>query len=94
MYGHFVHEAVIASQETQSGATVHMVNEKYDEGQIVSQVTVKITKNDTPETLADKVFKAECMLYPYTIDKLVTLGSLEKLKIDEKHQIWTLTYDE
>lgn len=55
MFGMNVHRAVIEANEKISGPTVHFVNEKYDEGNIISQTTVKITKNDTPESLAKKV---------------------------------------
>jgi len=53
MYGHRVHEAVIASVKS-LGATVHLVDEEYDRGPIVLQKTVAIAFNDTPDTLAVK----------------------------------------
>ena len=59
MYGHRVHEAVIASGEKISGATVHLVDEEYDRGPIVLQKTVAIVPDDTPESLAAKVLKIE-----------------------------------
>ncbi len=74
MYGHKVHEAVIAAEEDISGATVHVVNEIYDDGPIVSQGSVTIEKNDTPESLADKVFKVECFLYPKTLNEIAKRG--------------------
>lgn len=54
-----VHRAVIEAKEEISGATIHFVNNKYDEGNIISQITVKVNKNDTPETLSKKVQDAE-----------------------------------
>ena len=59
MFGMNVHRAVIEANEKISGPTVHFVNEKYDEGNIISQTTVEITKEDTPETLAKKVQDVE-----------------------------------
>ncbi len=59
MFGMNVHRAVIEANEKISGPTVHFVNEKYDEGNIISQTTVEITENDTPETLAKKVQDVE-----------------------------------
>ena len=54
-----VHRAVIEAKEEISGPTIHFVNNKYDEGNIISQITVKVNKNDTPETLSKKVQDAE-----------------------------------
>ncbi len=67
MYGMRVHQAVIESGETVSGVTVHYVSEEYDAGQILAQETVTVEKNDTAETLADKVLKIEHQLYPTAI---------------------------
>jgi phosphoribosylglycinamide formyltransferase-1 len=67
MFGHFVHEAVIKSGEKKSGATVHLVNERYDDGKIIIQEEVPILENDTPETLAKKVLKIEHKIYPEAI---------------------------
>lgn len=59
MYGMHVHTAVIKSGESVSGVTLHWVNENYDEGNIIRQTKVKVTKEDTPESLAAKVQAAE-----------------------------------
>jgi phosphoribosylglycinamide formyltransferase-1 len=67
MYGHHVHEAVIAAHERESGATVHVVDEEYDRGPIVLQRTVAVSSDDTPETLAAKVLAVEHALYPEAI---------------------------
>lgn len=64
MYGHRVHEAVIASGATVSGATVHLVDEEYDRGPIVMQRTVTVEDGDTPETLAARVLQVEHAIYP------------------------------
>ena len=67
MYGHHVHEAVIAARETESGATVHVVDEEYDRGPIVLQRTIPVSPGETPETLAAKVLDVEHALYPDAI---------------------------
>ena len=67
MYGHFVHEAVIASGAKLSGATVHLVDEEYDRGAIVLQKAVPVEEHDTPETLAAKVLKIEHEIYPLAL---------------------------
>lgn len=54
-----VHRAVIEAEEEYSGVTLHYVNNKYDDGNIIKQTKVKVEKEDTPETLSAKVQKAE-----------------------------------
>ncbi|MGA3287061.1 MAG: phosphoribosylglycinamide formyltransferase [Bacteroidota bacterium] len=71
MYGHFVHEAVIASGMKVSGATVHLVDEEYDRGPIVMQKTVEIIQEDTPDLLAAKVLKIEHEIYPLALKAFV-----------------------
>ena len=67
MYGLRVHQAVLASGCTLSGATVHHVDEKYDEGHIVAQWPVPVLTGDTPELLAARVLTVEHMLYPAAV---------------------------
>ena len=67
MYGHHVHEAVVARGCKVSGCTVHFVNNTYDDGPIVVQRTVPVAADDTPDTLADRVFREECIAYPEAI---------------------------
>ncbi|MFA6457346.1 MAG: phosphoribosylglycinamide formyltransferase [Bacteroidota bacterium] len=69
MFGMHVHTAVIEAKERESGATVHFVNEVYDEGNIIAQQTVAVDANDTPETLAAKVLRIEHQLLPSVIKK-------------------------
>lgn len=71
MYGNKVHEAVIAKNETESGITIHYVNNSYDEGGIIFQAKCSIDKNDTPETLAQKVHKLEYEHYPKIIESIL-----------------------
>jgi phosphoribosylglycinamide formyltransferase 1 len=67
MYGHYVHEAVIASGDAESGCTVFIADHEYDTGPIVLQKRVPVLPGDTPETLAERVFEAEKQAYPEAI---------------------------
>ena len=67
MWGHHVHEAVLAAGETQSGCTIHYVTEEYDSGPILLQRTCVVLPHDTPDALADRVFEQECIAYPEAI---------------------------
>ena len=71
MYGHFVHEAVIASGDKESGVSVHLVNEVYDDGPVLEQVRVPVMPDDTPDTLAARVLKQEHKLYARVLNKLI-----------------------
>ncbi len=71
MYGMKVHEAVIASGDKQSGITIHNVNEKYDEGDIIFQATCQVLSGDTPEMLAAKIHELEYEYFPRVIEKLI-----------------------
>ena len=67
MFGSHVHAAVIASGATHSGATVHLVDERYDEGAILAQARVAVLPGDTPVTLAARVLAAEHRLLPAVV---------------------------
>lgn len=71
MYGHFVHEAVIAAKEKESGITIHYVDEYFDNGKPVFQKTCPVEPNDTPENLAKKVQALEHQYYPEIIEKVI-----------------------
>lgn len=71
MYGHHVHQAVWESGMQVSGATVHFVNERYDEGKILLQRAVAIETTDSPEEIAAKVLKIEHKIYPLALKLLV-----------------------
>jgi phosphoribosylglycinamide formyltransferase-1 len=71
MYGHHVHEAVIAAGDTESGPTVHLVDEIYDHGKILEHASVPVLPDDTPETLAARVLIQEHRLYPRVLQKLI-----------------------
>ncbi|HZZ73242.1 MAG TPA: phosphoribosylglycinamide formyltransferase [Pirellulales bacterium] len=64
MYGRHVHEAVLAAGAAESGCTVHFVDNEYDHGPIILQRTVPVSPEDTPDTLAARVFAAECEALP------------------------------
>jgi phosphoribosylglycinamide formyltransferase 1 len=70
MYGRRVHEAVLAAGCRVSGATVHRVDERYDEGGILAQWPVPVLPGDTPDSLAARVLAIEHRLYPAVIDVL------------------------
>jgi len=70
MYGMNVHNAVIDANEKESGITIHYVNEKYDEGQIIAQYKCAIDENETPERLAKKIHELEHIFYPKVIETL------------------------
>ncbi len=71
MYGHFVHEAVIAAGDTESGCTVHYVTEEYDEGPPILQMTCPVYPDDTPDTLAARVLALEHQAYPAALAKAI-----------------------
>lgn len=70
MFGIRVHRAVLASGATVSGPTVHLVDERYDEGRIIAQWPVPVLHGDTPETLAQRVLSVEHQLFPVAIEAL------------------------
>lgn len=70
MWGMHVHEAVLAAGETESGATVHLVDEEYDAGDIIAQNKVEVLPGDTPKTLAARVLAVEHALFPAVLQKI------------------------
>jgi len=74
MYGDKVHQAVRESGDTVSGISVHYVNERYDEGEIIFQTTCEVTPQDTAETIAKKVHALEYEHYPKVIERLLESG--------------------
>lgn len=71
MYGRKVHEAVVNAKETETGITIHFVNEHFDEGEIIFQATCTVEPHDTAETVEAKVRKLELEYYPKTIEQLL-----------------------
>lgn len=70
-YGRRVHEAVLAGGETVTGATVHLVDEIYDHGEILGQMQVPVLPGDTPEKLERRVMGAEPSLFINVMSRLV-----------------------
>ncbi|MFC5409993.1 phosphoribosylglycinamide formyltransferase [Larkinella bovis] len=71
MYGHFVHEAVVASGEPESGITIHYVNERYDEGNIIFQASCALDPQDTPDEVARKVQVLEHRYFPEVVEQVL-----------------------
>ncbi len=71
MYGHFVHEAVVAAQDTESGITIHFVNEHYDEGAPIFQANCPVAPTDTPDDVARKVQALEHDHYPRVVAEVL-----------------------
>ena len=69
MYGSKVHEAVIAAGDEESGITIHVVDEKYDNGEIIFQATCPVYKDDTSETLAERIHELEHRYFAGVIEK-------------------------
>lgn len=72
MYGMIVHEAVVNNKESESGITIHYVNENYDEGEIIFQASCKLYPSDTPEKVAEKVHKLEYKYFPGVIERVLS----------------------
>ncbi len=71
MYGHHVHEAVVANKESISGITIHYVNQHYDKGDIIFQAKCPITDLDTADSVAEKIHLLEKEHFPKVIDNLL-----------------------
>jgi len=79
MYGHRVHEAVLASGSTVSGPTVHVVTAEYDRGPIVAQWPVPVRPGDTPESLAARVLAVEHEMLPAVVLAAARAGGVVRL---------------
>ncbi|NDV58002.1 phosphoribosylglycinamide formyltransferase [Bacteroides sp. 519] len=75
MYGDNVHKAVVAAGETESGITIHYVNEEYDKGEMIAQFTCEVTPADTYETVAAKVHALEYEHFPRVIKEVLNTES-------------------
>ncbi|MCK4922687.1 MAG: phosphoribosylglycinamide formyltransferase [Bacteroidales bacterium] len=71
MYGMNVHKAIIENGEKKSGISIHFVNEKYDEGNIIFQATCEVESHDTPESLADKIHVLEQEHFPRVVKEVL-----------------------
>ena len=82
MYGARVHEAVIASGARETGVTVHLVDDEYDRGPIVTQWRVPVNQSDTAESLAKRVLNVEHVVYPHAVEMVAILQQLESKRAD------------
>jgi phosphoribosylglycinamide formyltransferase 1 len=71
MYGQFVHEAVVAAKETESGITIHFVNEHYDEGNVIFQAKFEVLPTDNADDVAVKIHELEHFHFPRVIEKTI-----------------------
>jgi len=76
LYGPAVHEAVLAAGDSETGVTIHIVDEQFDSGPIIAQVTVPVEKDDTTESLAARVLAQEHLLFVETLQR-IERGELE-----------------
>lgn len=74
MYGAKVHEAIIEANDPETGISIHYVNEKYDEGEIIFQEKIPVEKNDTPDSIAQKVHQLEYEHFPRVIEEILMEG--------------------
>ena len=77
MYGMKVHELVRQLNETETGITIHLVNDKFDEGEILYQGKCKVLSTDTPEQIAQKVHQLEYAFYPKVIERWILDKNLD-----------------
>jgi phosphoribosylglycinamide formyltransferase 1 len=71
MYGHIVHEAVLKSGDRESGITIHYINEKYDEGEIILQAKCEVNPAWSADDLAERIHELEYFHYPRVIEKIL-----------------------
>ena len=71
MYGMHVHQAVYEQKETETGISIHYVNEHYDEGQLIFQAKTDLTTEDTPDSIAQKIHSLEHEHFPKVIAQLL-----------------------
>ena len=71
MYGNNVHRAVLENKETESGISIHFVNQNYDDGELVLQKKCFVSTDETLETLAAKIRQLELKFFPLTIEKIL-----------------------
>lgn len=76
MWGHHIHEAVIANGDNESGITIHYIDEDIDSGDIIFQAKCEVSPNDTPDTLATRIHSLEHKHYPQIIENLLAENAL------------------
>jgi len=76
MYGMKVHQSVVENKETETGITIHYVNENYDEGAIIFQKSFLLSENETAETVARKIHELEYEFFPKVIKQILKKGEI------------------
>jgi phosphoribosylglycinamide formyltransferase-1 len=76
MYGMHVHRAVVEARETETGISIHLVNEEFDKGRILAQYSVALDDTDTPESVALKVRELEHRYFPYIVEQVIKQESV------------------
>ncbi len=76
MYGHHVHEAVVEAKESETGITIHLVDEQYDNGKILFQAKCKVEPQDTADIVAEKIHTLEQENFPRVIEDYLVARSL------------------
>lgn len=71
MYGSHVHRAVLANGDTESGISIHQVNQEYDDGSIIFQAKCEVKRDDTPESLASRIHQLEYTHFPRVVESLL-----------------------
>lgn len=77
MWGHHVHEAVVANKEAETGITIHLVNEEYDKGEVLFQAKCEVLPTDSAADVAAKIHQLEYKHFPEIVEKVV-LGKISK----------------
>jgi phosphoribosylglycinamide formyltransferase-1 len=72
MYGMHVHKAVVENKETESGITIHYVNEHYDEGAVIFQTKCSVSPTDTPNDVAAKIHQLEMQHFPEVVQQILS----------------------
>ena len=72
MYGMYVHQAVVNNKETETGITIHFVNENYDDGAIIFQAKTVVEPDDSPDDVAKKIHELEYQFFPLMIESVIS----------------------
>ncbi|OCB77319.1 phosphoribosylglycinamide formyltransferase [Flavobacterium crassostreae] len=75
MYGMHIHRAVVENKELETGITIHLVNEHYDQGAILFQKNIALSKQETPETVAQKIHQLEQECFPVVLEDFLKQSS-------------------
>ena len=75
MYGKYVHQAVLAAQEKETGITIHLVNDEYDRGEILAQFSCQLNANDDVESIQRKIHQLEMQHFPLVVEQVLTLNN-------------------